>query len=1025
MAINSLNAASYGLSGLVSGMNSQEMVEKMLAGTQAKIDKAGQKKSGLQYKQKMYREVASKVNTLQSSFLSFTSKTNLLSNAFYNTMTAKVSPSAGLSAAFSVSGSSSAKPGNVSMDYIEQLATARTSKTNVAATGDVKGAMSQDAAKDLLKGYTGADAVLNIKVGAQTVTITDVAAKFGGMTQSEVADAINLEFQGASVAAEARFVNNKLQIKADDQNEFIKVYGNDNVLGNAALGTKMFGMVEVSAQGTMNASIDTGAYLPAFQVNLDGRSQNIKMDIETLRNYADETNPALIAAKRDDVVKNIDDQLKRFFGAGVSASISTNLADPDGTILFKSGTVSQKFTLTGTAATMNVMGVKAGMSNKLNAAMAIKELNFKQDLQGNQHTFKINGVQFSYSADASLNSIINDINKSAAGVKVSYLESEDRFTIQSSETGSGSVDFNAPGAISQSEGNLMTVLFGQKSSGVSQGQAIKVDMKAGTALTAADVADGGTYTFNVNGTDYKFAISRNKDEPSYTMDSFAEKMNGLFKDSFGKTANGEQRLQFINDGGHFTIRTNDPTKIVKAVKQNKDTNTNSLGFDVGQTNVAKTGAATLADAGIHFGTGSGITLKLGGTTAFPLKADIDILEGELADTMSLDDVAALINSKILAAYATEISFDPAVAAHLPEVSFDQYSGAYKLLGVDIPMEIIINQGQTTGAGASKKLDSIFGQMDIGVLKEADLDGQTTFISEVSKGQNAIFSIDGSRMERASNTFTVEGLTYTLNETTVTSKTLISGRPINSTDPNDYDFTYQSATKIGVTRDTEKIVTGIQDFLKMYNETVDYLNDLYKAEATYKDYPPLTKKQKEDMSDKEIELWEEKSKEGLLRGDENLGKILSSLRTAMYTKPEGSSIAIYDLGISTSFYAKDGNFRAESVDDLRAAIEANPEAVRQLFAGEGGIMELVDKAINNATKASYSTPGYLVQVAGSNMLDTTSSIYRQIKEVDSQLSTLEKRYWSEYDRHWKQFNTMEKLIQQMNTQSAWLSQQFAS
>ncbi len=179
-----------------------------------------------------------------------------------------------------------------------------------------------------------------------------------------------------------------------------------------------------------------------------------------------------------------------------------------------------------------------------------------------------------------------------------------------------------------------------------------------------------------------------------------------------------------------------------------------------------------------------------------------------------------------------------------------------------------------------------------------------------------------------------------------------------------------------------------------------------------------------MSDREIELWEEKSKEGLLRNDPLLERVLSSLRSAMNTKPEGSSIALYDLGISTSFYANDGNFNPESLDDLRAAIEANPEAVRQLFAGEGGIMELVNKAITNAAKSSFASPGYLAQVAGSNVLDTTSSIYKQIKELDSQMLTLEDRYASEYSNYWRQFNAMEQMIQQMNTQSSWLSQQFA-
>jgi flagellar capping protein FliD len=197
--------------------------------------------------------------------------------------------------------------------------------------------------------------------------------------------------------------------------------------------------------------------------------------------------------------------------------------------------------------------------------------------------------------------------------------------------------------------------------------------------------------------------------------------------------------------------------------------------------------------------------------------------------------------------------------------------------------------------------------------------------------------------------------------------------------------------------------------------------VYRADATYKDYAPLTAAQKADMSDREIELWEEKSKEGLLRNDQYLDRILGAMRTSMYTRPEGSGIAIYDLGITTSYYTNDGNLNPESIDKLRIAIENNPEGVRQLFAGAGGIMELLNNAINTAARSSYGSPGYIAAQAGSNSLDTSSNIYRQVEQIDRQLQSLENRYWSEYDRYWKQFNTMEQLISQMNSQSSWLSQ----
>lgn len=284
MAINSLSASSKGLSGLVSGMNTQDMVEKLLSGTQAKIDKAVSKKTTLQNKQAMYREVATKLKTLQSSFLSFTSKTNLLSNSFYNNMTAAITNAAGTSSAgFSVTASSNAKVGNTTVDYIKQLAAAYTETSTFNATSGVQGAFDQAVAKQLMNDYRGIrsdlapgdadqgkDAVLTIKVGDQSVTFANAPEKFGGKTSSEIVTILNDEFADKGIGATASYVNNKLTITADDPEKYVVVQGNqkDNALSKT-LAMKMFGEVSsLSGKGTFSAAIDSDNYLPRFTVKL-------------------------------------------------------------------------------------------------------------------------------------------------------------------------------------------------------------------------------------------------------------------------------------------------------------------------------------------------------------------------------------------------------------------------------------------------------------------------------------------------------------------------------------------------------------------------------------------------------------------------------------------------------------------------------------------------------------------------------------------------------------------------------------
>lgn len=51
-----------------------------------------------------------------------------------------------------------------------------------------------------------------------------------------------------------------------------------------------------------------------------------------------------------------------------------------------------------------------------------------------------------------------------------------------------------------------------------------------------------------------------------------------------------------------------------------------------------------------------------------------------------------------------------------------------------------------------------------------------------------------------------------------------------------------------------------------------------TEKKYRDYTPLTEEQKKDMTEKQIELWEEKAKSGLLRGDTILSGATNQMRT---------------------------------------------------------------------------------------------------------------------------------------------------
>lgn len=981
MAINSLSSASRGIAGLASGIDTEATVNKLLSGTQSRIDKTTQKKTALQYKQSMYREVATKLKALQTGFMSFTSKTNLMSSSFYNNMTATLRTPANKTAAFSVTASTNTAAGTYKLNSIEQLASAYTQKTNVNASGSVSGDISPTVAANLVKqtvsGDVLADGVLTVKVGDERVYFRNAAELFGGKSAQEVVSIMNDQFAASvpPIAAEASFVNNKLTIIAKNPEDFISIEG--NIGGkDKTLAMKMFGtsIGSLGGQGSLSAAIDTDQYLPKITVELDGRKQDIHMDLQALKKLAgmakDVDGNPLPSDGGAALLADLQGKIKHTFGTGVAVDLNVS----SGKIEFKTGNASSKLTLTGDSVTMGMLGIKTGTSNKLNPMMALEDLNFSSDLQGARHSFTINGVDFSYNSNTSLSTVINDINASKAGVKISYLEAEDRFVLQRSQTGQTSG--NDVIKMSQSEGNLLSVLFGEAGGSNYTGHVLTKTLESGP-VDPSHYEKGGSYSFNIGGRNYSFTLKEKSGDRTYTAEEFAQEISDQFRNSFGKLPDGTQALEMKYDATNnkFSIVANDRNLEVKINKYDKDGNKFSLGFTEGDSTRITDGSATLATAGIDFGTTG--SLSIAGTSVVLTASD---LNGK-----TLDEVAAKLQEAI------QIQ-DPDA-----KVIFDKNTASFRILGVDVPMEIVVNEGD--GSGTEK----MFGSSNVKLNVAAD----TGHMQAAQQGTDAIVYIDGMRLERSSNTFDYSGMSFTLNSLY-----------------NAGQGAAGEATEVVVSRDTQTVVDGLKEYLKLYNETIDYFNELYKADPTYKDYPPLTAEQRQAMSETEVKNWEEKSKEGLLRNDASLGKILQSMRSAMYVKPEGSTIAIYDLGIDTSFYSKDGNFELSSEADLKAMLEKDPDAVMRLFSGAGGIMESVNKAINEAVNGG-GNPGYLTREAGSTSLDTSSNIYKQIKSLDEQLTTLQKRYWNEYDRYWKQFNAMEQAIQNMNSQSSWLSQNLSS
>ena len=208
--------------------------------------------------------------------------------------------------------------------------------------------------------------------------------------------------------------------------------------------------------------------------------------------------------------------------------------------------------------------------------------------------------------------------------------------------------------------------------------------------------------------------------------------------------------------------------------------------------------------------------------------------------------------------------------------------------------------------------------------------------------------------------------------------------------------------------------------------IEKLNGYVTADPTYRKYAPLTEAQKDEMTESQIEKWEEKSKQGLLHGDSTIRTFLQNMRSALYTRSNTSELALYNIGIETSSNMDDKGKLVIDEEALKKALSQNPEEVEKLFVGENGLSEKLTNIMDKTAKVSAGSPGELVRLAGAKELkatQTNSTLAAELKRIDDRISLLNTRYNKEKDRYWKQFNAMETIISNYSSQSAYLGQQF--
>lgn len=297
-----------------------------------------------------------------------------------------------------------------------------------------------------------------------------------------------------------------------------------------------------------------------------------------------------------------------------------------------------------------------------------------------------------------------------------------------------------------------------------------------------------------------------------------------------------------------------------------------------------------------------------------------------------------------------------------------------------------------------------GSSALATLKFTEASG-----ASVTHATDASITLNGAVYTSDSNTFEVNGLTITALQ--------VSEKDANGN---------YVETTLTTRQDTEGIYDMIKNFLKEYNALINEMDALYNADST-KDYEPLSDDEKEEMSDSEIEKWETKIKDSILRRDSNLSTVSSAMKNIMLqgATVNGETMYLSNFGIETlGYFSAEENERnayhingdaddsAVSSEDnkLKAAIAADPESVVSFFTQ---LSQNLYTELNNQSKGVEGIRTFGKFYDDKKMKEDYDDYTTKIKEQEEKLTALEDRWYSK-------FSAMETALAKMQSNQSAVS-----
>lgn len=585
MAVSNLR-----LGGITSGFDTEAMVTQLLSSYQTRIDKQSQKITKLSWQQSAYQDITKKITEFKNTYFDVLKRdTYLMSPSTFNKFKADVTATSNADAAgLTVSTTSNSSSGSYKIK-LNQAAKASTAQGNSITSGNFK--LDLDKALSSASGEvkTNDDGsktwtmnfALDVQVGGIRKTISFSADALLGAdgnvadkdaAKSSIIDSLNQKLQesfgysgktsGATGATDANGKEWFLQAKlgSDGKAEF-QVGGNASV--SVAENKGNFGL----AQPKEKVAISTGSVVTgvnALQVEIGGKNVSVAFNGVSSTYYDSKGqtgNEAILAEYKElktaayrksynladnEIVS--DEQLEKFTYSNEQAAKDKNAASIkealkgvagytfnfDGTYVTAADSNGNSVDFSMTSVEGGTLGLtKASASNKINSGSTLSDLGFKPEADGT-YKLNINGTEISLDKKSTISSMMSAVNKSAAGVTMTYSSLTNSFTLESKEFGgAGKVEVG-----DTSLGRSLGLVDDNGTVGASEGQNAIFEIN-GQEVYLNDntyTLDGNTFTFNDNmtiGETYTVNIAKDSTTVKDALKKFVESYNKLIDDVYG------------------------------------------------------------------------------------------------------------------------------------------------------------------------------------------------------------------------------------------------------------------------------------------------------------------------------------------------------------------------------------------------------------------------------------------------------------------------------------------------------------